>query len=474
MACRYETGGGGLAGAVRPQPCLDDRAFRLDRPKRPGGTSATGFPVYLRGAAAGFDRWAREHGCHGWRFADLLPVFRRSEDNERLAGPLHGTGGLLGIGDPPAPPPLAYAFLRAAQQFGMPYCADFNARDARGCGLHQLMRRGTDALSTAAAFLSPVLGRENLRVETGSEAVGVVLEQGRARGVRCRRQGQEWLALAERGVVLAAGPIGTPRLLMLSGIGPAWHLNALGVRPVHDLPGVGEGLADHLLLPVAGQLSEDAGDALPAHMATAPTAAGALWDSADAAGLPDHGFRLVLPAGGRQLRLDAFHLHPRSRGTIRLQSADPGHPPLVDPRLWTVAADRAPALEALRIAREILRQPALADHLAREELPGPGVRTEEEYLGYAAARARPANRPVGGCRMGGDAGAPVDPTLRLRGTEGLWVCDGSVMPDPVSAEPLAATIMIAERGADFIRTAKARPVPADGNQPAPLAETAAR
>jgi choline dehydrogenase len=211
-----------------------------------GGGSSINAMVYTRGNARDYDAWEREEGCDGWGYRDVLPYFRRAEDNERLSDAYHGTGGPLGVSDLISPHPLSRAWVRAAQEAGIPYNPDFNGARQEGCGLYQVTQRGGRRSSAAVAYLRPAMGRPNLTVLTGCAATRIVVERGRATGVAYLRQGREEVARAEAEVVVASGAIGSPKLLMLSGIGPADELKAAGVTPVHDLPGVGRNLQDHI------------------------------------------------------------------------------------------------------------------------------------------------------------------------------------------------------------------------------------
>ena len=241
--------------STTPQRHMHDRVFWYTQAKVLGGGSSINAQIYTRGAAEVYDAWAGEHGCEGWSFREVLPYFRRAEDNQRLADAYHGVGGPLGVSDPLAPLPVAFAFLRAAQEFGIPFNADFNGARQEGAGFYQVTQRDGRRSSTATAFLAPARRRANLTVLTGAEALRVRVESGRAVGVDYARGAERLSARAEREVVVTSGAIGSPRLLLLSGIGPADHLGAVGVTPVHDLPGVGENLHDHVDLFVIAECS---------------------------------------------------------------------------------------------------------------------------------------------------------------------------------------------------------------------------
>ena len=462
--------------STTPQKHMKDRVFWYTQAKVLGGGSTINAQIYTRGDRSVYDRWADEHGCDGWSYDDVLPYFMRAESNQRLADGFHGTGGPLGVSDPLAPLPVAYAFIRAAQEYGIPHNADFNGSVVEGCGFYQVTQKNGRRSSTSRDFLGPARGRPNLTVETGAEATRILVENGRAVGVRYVRGSESLEARAEAEVLVTSGAIGSPRLLMLSGIGPADHLGAIGVAPVHDLPGVGENLHDHMDLFVIAECSgAHSYDhyTRPHYAALAgaqyylfgrgPAASslfetGAFWHSGpDAiADLQFHfgqgsGIEAGVAAMRNGVTLNAALVKPRSRGTVRLVSADPRDPPLIDPNYWAEEEDRERSIEGLRIARDIMRQPAMSPFLKGERLPGPDARTREDLVSYACANAKTQHHPVGACRMGTDAMAVVDPQLRLRGLKGLRVCDSSVMPLICASNTNAASIMIAEKASDLLR-----------------------
>jgi choline dehydrogenase-like flavoprotein len=458
-----------------PQAHLGGRVLWFTQGKVLGGGTTINAQIYTRGNPGDYDAWAIEAGCEGWSYREVLPYFKRSEDNDRFADAWHGYGGPLGVSVPVNPLPINEAFLRAGQEYGIPYNPDFNGARQAGLGHYQLTVRRARRSSTAAAFIKPVLNRPNLTVRTAATATRIAVEKGRAVGVelagaetvRCRRE-----------VVVSAGAIGSPRLLLLSGIGPADYLRSVGVPVVHDLPGVGANLQDHLDLYV---ICECTGDhtydnyakwhrAIPAGLQyllyrQGPVAStlfetGGFWFSGEASARPDIQFHLGLgsgiEAGVAQLKnpgvtLNSAYLRPRSRGSVRLASADPTAMPLIDPNYWADPDDRRAALAGLKIAREIMRQKALEPFVMAERLPGPDITGDEALADFAFRTCKTDHHPVGTCRMGGDADSVVAPDLRLRGLDGLRVCDSSVMPLIPSCNTNAPTIMIAERTADLIR-----------------------
>jgi choline dehydrogenase len=444
-----------------------------------GGGSSINAMVYTRGNARDYDAWATGEGCEGWAYRDVLPYFRRAEDNERLSDAYHGTGGPLGVSDLISPHPLSRAWVRAAQEAGIPYNPDFNGARQEGCGLYQVTQRGGRRSSAAVAYLRPATGRPNLTVRTDCAATRVLVERGRAVGVAYVRHGREEVVRAEAEVVVAAGAIGSPKLLMLSGIGPADELRAVGVAPVHDLPGVGKNLQDHIdvysIHELNGPLSYDkhtrphkmlwAGLQYLATRSGPVTsnlaeAGGFWWADRDEAApdiqfhfLPGAGLEAGVPpiAGGYGCTLNSCHARPRSRGWVRLRSADPMAAPEIDPNYWAEPYDLEMSLRGLELTREIASRPALAKHILREHMPGPDARDRKALEAYARRFGKTDYHPVGTCKMGTDEMAVVDPRLRVRGLDGLRVADSSVMPRLISSNTNAASIMVGEKASDLIR-----------------------
>jgi len=446
-----------------------------------GGGSSINAMVYTRGNARDYDEWAEEEGCTGWSYTDILPYFRRAEDNERLADRYHGTGGPLAVSDPISPHPLAKTFVRAAQEFGLPYNPDFNGERQEGCGLYQVTQRGGRRCSAAVGYLHPILGRRpNLELRTDCHTTRILIENGRAVGIEYRRgkDGPLETARAETEVIVASGAIGSPKLLMLSGIGPADELNTVGVEPVHDLPGVGRNLQDHVDVYVINELKDiDSYDKhKPALQQFWPglqyllfksgpvtsnlAEAGGFWYAEEAARSPDIQFHFLPGAGieagvppleGYGCTLNSCHLRPRSRGWVRLRSADPREAPEIDPNFWAEPADLEASLRGFEMAREIMAQPAIRRFIKREHLPGSDAKTRRDIEAHARWFCKTDYHPVGTCKMGVDAMAVVDPELRVRGIANLRVIDSSVMPRLISSNTNAASIMIGEKGSDLVK-----------------------
>jgi choline dehydrogenase-like flavoprotein len=457
-----------------PQRQMQNRVLWFTQARVIGGGSSINAQIYTRGNRRDYDGWA-EAGAPGWSYADVLPYFRRAEGNERFADAYHGTDGPLGVSMPRATLPICDAFIRAGQEWGMPYNPDFNGATQAGVGFYQLTQRAARRSSTATAYLRGSERQRNLTVRTGAQVRRIRLHGGRAVGVELM-DGSVITAHSE--VILAAGAIGSPRLLQLSGIGPADHLRPLGIDVLHDLPGVGENLQDHVdlcaLAQCTGPHSYDGIQRLDRTIwaglqyllfRTGPVAA-SLFETgcfAAAGGNPDRPdiqFHLGQGSGiekgiaaikGWGITLNSAYLRPASRGTVRLASADPTAHPLIDPNYWAEPQDLEKSLKGLQMAREILCQPALRPFVSHEVLPGKDLTDRGALFDYACRMAKTDHHPVGTCRMGTDEMAVVDPALRLRGIDGLRVCDASVMPLIPSSNTNAPTIMIAEKASDLIR-----------------------
>ncbi|WP_028747811.1 GMC family oxidoreductase [Rhizobium mesoamericanum] len=461
-----------------PQKHMKGRVLRYTQAKVIGGGSSINAQLYTRGNAADYDLWASEDGCEGWDYRSILPYFKRAEDNQRFADDYHSYGGPLGVSMPASPLPICDAYIRAGQELGIPYNHDFNGRQQAGVGFYQLTQRDRRRSSASLAYLSPVKARNNLVVRTGARVARVVLEGHRAVGVEIATERGPEIVRADREVLVSSGAIGSPKLLLQSGIGPADHLRSVGVKVHHDLPGVGGNLQDHLDLFV---ISECTGDHTYDGVAklhrtiwagvqyllfkTGPVASslfetGGFWYADPDARSPDIQFHLGLgsgiEAGVERLKnagvtLNSAYLHPRSRGTVRLSSSDPSAAPLIDPNYWSDPHDKAMSLEGLKIAREIMQQAALKPYVLAERLPGPKVMTDEQLFEYGCANAKTDHHPVGTCKMGMGPDAVVGLDLKVHGLEGLRVCDSSVMPRVPSCNTNAPTIMVGERGSDLIR-----------------------
>jgi choline dehydrogenase len=458
-----------------PQRHMNNMVIRYTQAKVIGGGSAINAQIYTRGNAADYDEW-RQMGCEGWGYDDVLPYFRKSEDNDTYDNKYHGKGGPLGVSQPSAPLPICEAYFKAAAEIGIPRNMDMTGESQDGVGYYQLTQKNARRSSAAMAYLAPAWGRKNLTVKTDAQVKRITVENGKARGVELLN-GTKFEASRE--VILSSGAIGSPRMLMLSGIGPAYHLREVGITPVLDQPGVGSNLQDHLdLFVIAECTGPHTYDryAKPLWSAVAglqyiltrkgPVASslfetGGFWYADDNARSPDIQFHLglgsgieagvaAMPNGG--VTLNSAYLRPRSRGTVRLGSADPNAAPLIDPNYWADPYDKEMSIKGLKIAREIMAQNALKPFVLAERLPGPKVVTDEDYFNYACTHSKTDHHPAGTCRMGSDPAAVVSPRLKFNGIENLRVADASIMPTVISSNTNAAAIMIGEKAADMIRS----------------------
>ena len=460
-----------------PQKHMQDRVFWFTLAKVIGGGSTINAQIYTRGMAYDYDHWA-ELGCEGWSFQDVLPYFRKSEDNDSFENELHGKGGPLGVSKPLAALPICETFFKAAAEKGIPRNLDLTSANPAGVGYYQLTQRDAKRSSTARTFLKQAVGRTNLTVMLNQFVLRIVVEKGRAIGVEVMQNGQREILRADREVVLSSGTVGSPRLLQLSGIGPGDHLRSVGIPVVHNLPGVGSNLQDHLdvcvIAECTGDLSYDkygkpywAALAAMRYLLTGrgPVASslfetGGFWYLEKNAPAPDVQFHLGLGSGieagiakltNAGITLNSAYMRPRSRGTVRLKSSDPNAPPLIDPNYWSDPHDRNMSLAALQLARDIIGADAFKGSIAAERLPGKNCTSPKDILAYACRMAKTDHHPAGTCAMGHGDMAVVSPQLMLHGLQGLRVVDCSIMPALVSSNTNAATIMIAEKAADMIR-----------------------
>ncbi len=455
-----------------PQSGLGGRRVWYPQARVLGGGSSINAQLYTRGNRYDYDNWAAD-GCVGWSYDDVLPYFVRSEDNERYADEFHGQGGPVRVSDV-QPHFLTRAFARAAQQAGIPFNPDFNGSRQEGLGYYQVTNRRGRRSSASRCYLRPVRGSERLSVRTGSHAEKIEIKNGRAVGVRIGGS----VAQAEKEVIVTAGAVGSPRLLMHSGIGPAGHLRETGIDPLIDLPAVGENLHDHMDVFVVSECSGNhsfdryknpfraawAGLEFALFrsgiLASNICDGGGFWYTDDRQPAPDTQFHF-LPGSGLEhglkpiangVTLNSAWMRPVSRGRVRLVSSDPLAKVHVDPNFWGDKTDIERSLASFRLARRIMAQDAFKPYIAGESAPGSGAVTDEDLVEYAAKHAKTDYHPVGTCRMGAadDPSAVVDPELRVRNVENLRVCDSSVMPSIISSNTNAATMMIAEKAADMI------------------------
>src|SRR5271166_4575416 len=465
---------------------LRERRMLWPRGKVLGGSSSINGLIYIRGQAQDFDLW-RQLGNTGWSYEDVLPYFRRAENQERGADEHHGVGGPLCVSDLRARHELHDAFIAGAQEAGHRLNLDFNGTEQDGVGPLQVTVRNMRRCSAAVAYLRPAMKRPNLRVEIRALAHRVLFDGRRAVGLEYSRGGVLHHVRARREVLLAGGSINSPQLLQLSGVGPGGLLRSHGISVVHDLPGVGENLQDHLNSRVvyrvrrANTLNEVSRSWLRqarAGLEYALARRGALMMGAAPIGLfvrtrpgldsPDTQYQFLAGSfvkPGEKMhdfpgcQLTCIPCRPESRGWLRIRSPDPAVAPAIQPNYLATQADKNTLIAGLRIARKVFQSPAMATLVSGEYLPGPGTESDEEWLDHIRGTAGTTFHPTSTCMMGPHERAVVDTALRVHGIEGLRVIDASIMPAVVSGNTNAATIMIAEKGADMILAA-ARSAPA--------------
>lgn len=462
-----------------PQRHANGREIPYAQARVLGGGSSINAEVFTRGHPGDYDGWA-EQGAAGWGFADIQRYFLRSEGNTVLSGDWHGTDGPLGVSNTPDPNPTTRAFVQSCQERGIPFNPDFNGAVQEGAGIYQTTTRNKRRCSAAVGYLRPAMGRANLTVVTGALVLRIVFEGRRAVGVDYARGGQRHTARADSEVIVTSGAIGSPKLMMLSGVGPAAQLQAHGITVVQDLAGVGQNLTDHFGIDIVGELKghESLDKYNKPHMAlwaglqyglfgSGPVTSnvvegGAFWYADRGAAKPDLQFHFLcgagaeagvpsVPKGSSGVTLNSYTLRPRSRGSVSLRSADPAAMPLVDPNFLSDPDDLRISVEGVKISREIFSQPSLQKYLRAIRFPDDSVKTQADYEAYARAYGRTSYHPVSTCKMGVDAMAVVDPALRVHGLDGLRICDSSVMPSLIGSNTNAATIMIGEKAADLIR-----------------------
>lgn len=443
-----------------------------------GGGSSVNAMVYMRGIPEDYDAWAEE-GCQGWSYKDVLPYFKRAENNERFAGAVHGVDGPLSVSDQRHIHYLTKAWVRSAQELGINYNPDFNSGTQAGVGFYQVTMKKGRRSSAASAYLRPARKRKNLTVMTNTKSLRILIERNRAIGVEYSAGSSTVRALAAQEVVLTAGAIGSPHLLLLSGIGPADQLRQVGVEVRHDLPGVGRNLQDHfdmfLIYDLNGPHSYDkykkfhwqAWAGLQYLLfrdgpATSNVCEGALcWYANERETLAGLQFHFLPGAGveegsesapsGNGCTTNVYQSRPRSRGFVALRSPDPSVHPMVDPNYLSEEYDVESLAEGVRIAQEILQQGPIARYISHAHRPGSILKTAKERMEFVRKMGQGALHPCGACRMGTDDLAVVDPQLRVRGIDGLRVADTSVFPRIPSGNLNAPAIMVGERASDFLR-----------------------
>ena len=463
---------------TEPEPACNGRRIPIPRGRVLGGSSSINGMVYVRGQPRDYDIW-RQFGNAGWGWDDVLPYFKKSEDYAEGADEVHGAGGELRVEQARVRWEILDAFRDAAEQVGIPKTADYNRGSYEGSGYFQVTQRRGVRWSTATAFLKPASGRPNLRVLTHAQVKRLRIDGGRAVGVEFWQGTSPAYAAARAEVIVAAGAIGSPHILQLSGIGPAARLREHGIEVRCDLPGVGENLQDHCqprqmfkvhhtttLNEMANSYLRRVGLGLQyllfrsGPLAIGPATLNAFTRSDASHDTPNIQYH-VIPATYPKLgeppspfpgfTASACNLRPTSRGYVRLKSADARAYPAIRYNYLSTPADQRVAIDSIRLTRRIVGAPALARFSPEEFMPGPQAQSEDELLAAARGTASTVYHPVGTCKMGRDATAVVDERLRVRGIAALRVVDASIMPNLVSGNTNAPTIMIAEKGADMIR-----------------------
>ncbi|MBD1554978.1 GMC family oxidoreductase [Pseudomonas typographi] len=446
-----------------------------------GGGSSVNAMIYIRGVPADYDGWA-EQGATGWSYQDVLPYFKKAEDNDRFCNDVHGVGGPLGVSGPINIHPLTKTWLQACQQYGMPYNEDFNSGEPQGCGLYQITAKNGWRSSAAVAYLAPAKSRKNLTIKTSCRVLRILMKGKKAIGIEYLQDGKHHVLHAQKEIIVCAGAINSPRLLMVSGIGPAAQLEKHGITVVQNLPGVGQNLQDHieisLVYELTGAHSYDKYKKLHWKMMAGlqfalfrqgPAASnliegGAFWWGDKGSQHPDIQYFMVVGAGieegvdsvpgGNGCTLNLGQIRPKSRGYVELYSADPLAAPRIVPNYFSDPYDIESLVDGCLVGEEIMSQAVFKPFIARRHVPESTVTSRDAMKAFCHEHAHAALHPSGTCRIGLDEYAVVGPDLKVHGIEGLRVADASVMPTLISGNPNSACIMIGEKAADMIRTGR--------------------
>jgi choline dehydrogenase len=463
-----------------PHPELDGRRLYVPRGKTLGGTSSINGMVYIRGNPRDYDDW-RQRGCVGWDWDSVLPYFRKAQNQERGACAFHGTGGPLNVADQPGNSALSEAMIVAAGQVGLQRNPDFNGAQQEGAGYYQTTTGNRRRWSSARAYLTPAAARPNLQIRTLCQATRVLIEEGRAVGVEYQSPRGRQQARARLEVIVCGGAYGSPQLLQLSGLGPASHLQEMGVEVVRDMPAVGANLHDHFCTYLMWRCAQpitlnDLENSWPRKIVAAlryallrdgPMAvngirAGVFARSDHRLERPDLQINLmewstlersrdrVTPHPFSGFTLGLVHLAPDGRGTVRLASPDPLAPPAITFGFLTSDYDRRAMVAGMTLARSIVDQPAMRPYVMEELVPGPGAETEADMESFFRRTGTTNHHPSSGCAMGTGSNSVVDPRLRVHGIGGLRVADASIMPSVVAGNTNAPSIMIGEKAAAMI------------------------
>jgi choline dehydrogenase len=463
-----------------PQPSLDNRRLYLPRGKVLGGTSSINGMVYIRGNHADYDEW-RQRGCTGWDWDSVLPYFRKAQNQARGASDYHGTGGPLNVSDQPRTFELSEAVLAAAQQAGIPRNPDFNGPNQEGCGYYQTTTSNRRRWSTAKAYLEPARSRANLTIRTGAHATRILLTNNRATGIEYDTPQGRRTASARREIIVSGGTYGSPHLLQLSGLGPAQHLQDMGIQVIRDMPAVGANLHDHFNTYMSWRCTRpitlnDLENSWPRKIAagiryglfrTGPMAsngihAGLFTRSDPRLERPDLQINLlewstlertrdrVIPHRFPGFTLSPVHLKPDGRGTVRLASPDPLAPPSILFDFLRTEYDMQAVVTGIRLARTIAQQPALRPYIAEEIAPGPAITSDAAVQAFVRQTGISNHHPSSTCAMGTGTNTVVDPRLRVHGIDRLRVADASIMPSVVAGNTNAPSIMIGEKAAAMV------------------------
>jgi len=455
------------------EPHLNHRKLHWPRGKVLGGTSSINAMIYMRGNRANYDHW-QALGNKGWGYVDVLPYFKKSEHQERGASEYHGVGGPLNVMDRRYTNPLSFTFVDAGVELGWSHNDDFNGASQEGFGLVQVTQHQGKRHSAAAGYLHPVLNRPNLTLKTGVLVTRILFDGARAVGVAYLKDGFEHQDMVNNEVLLTAGAINSPHLLLLSGVGPANQMHKLGIPVIADLPGVGRNLQDHLDISVACsskqpitfytiQTEENLQEFL--HHQRGPftsniSEAGAFVKTRPELALPDIEFHwgpiLFIHNGAIQVERHAYTfvptlVTPQSRGHLELRSSDPTVYPAIYANYLSHEDDLQALVESVKMSRKLSQTKAFAPFFEDELYPGPQIQSDQEIIEYIRNYAQTMFHPVGTCKMGHDELAVVDSQLRVHGTEGLRVVDASIMPTIPNGNTNAPVIMIAEKAADLIK-----------------------
>jgi len=455
------------------EPHLTNRKLYWPRGKMLGGSSSINAMIYIRGNRYDYDHW-RELGNEGWSYADVLPYFKKAENQERGSSEYHGSGGPLNVMDRPYTGPLSYAFIEAGVELGWPGNDDFNGATQEGFGKYQVTQKQGRRHSAAVGYLHPALGRPNLTLQTHALVSRILFEGIRAVGIAYLKDGVEQQARINKEVILAGGAINSPQVLLLSGVGPAAELRSLGINVVADVPGVGKNLQDHPFVSVCYASTQpvslfglETAENMQEYIdhQSGPFTSNVAESGAFVKTSPDlpepnlqyhfapvyyinHGFTAP---DGHGFTIGPTLVRPQSSGHLALHSTDPTQHPAIYANYLASEADMQVLIEGVKLARRLAQTKAFDPFRGQEMLPGPQVQSDEEIAAYVRNNAESLYHPVGTCKMGDDELAVVDNQLRVRGLEGLHVVDASIMPTVINGNTNAPTIMIAEKIADLLR-----------------------